>query len=302
MEATAAPVLEASPAALTSEHVARYGRDGFLAFEHFLSPLEVEGLKAALSESFRELIEEARAGKTAFERKPSENQYNYSGLRITSSRGKHWVLFEPDAHLDLQKAGFEELELSIRKLSDPCSAHGAFRVLAAHPRLQAMLEALLGPRPILYGDMALCKPPRIGTAKPWHQDSAYFEYEPYDAGVDVWIALDDAAAENGCMFVLPGAHKAGPKKHVHLDDCTLAAGRFDYRQAVPVEMRAGGILLFSVMLPHYTPPNRSDQRRRAVQYFFRGAQTRLISKAEKIAKFVEADGTPAHCAANLPGA
>jgi phytanoyl-CoA hydroxylase len=165
-----------------------------------------------------------------------------------------------------------------------------------------MLEALIGPNPIWYGDMALCKPARVGTDKPWHQDSAYFPYEPFGHGVGVWIALDDAAVENGCMQVLRGGHKLGPKKHVHLTDCTIEPGRVDVSRAEPIEMDAGGILLFSPLLPHYTPPNRSDRRRRALQLFYRAGYTKMITQDEHSRHFVETDGTPATCAAARPDA
>ena len=145
--------------------------------------------------------------------------------------------------------------------------------------------------------MALCKPPRIGVDKPWHQDAAYFGYEPYGHGVGVWIALDEAAVDNGCMFVLSGHHKLGPRKHVHLTDCEIEPGRVDVSQATPIEMKPGGLLLFSPMLPHYTPPNRSDQRRRALQIFYRAGYTKIITQEEHARNFLEPDGTPATCAA-----
>ncbi|MBI3831485.1 MAG: phytanoyl-CoA dioxygenase family protein [Planctomycetes bacterium] len=291
----AAQDLERCPAALNAEHRARFERDGCLPFDGFLSSSETEALKSAMSAMLRNLVAEARTGKTPVVQSDWAGMKNYSGLKIERTGDKHGVLFEPSANFDLAKATHEELEGCVRKFSFPSRGSAAFKHLAEHPHLLALLGALVGPAPILNGDMALCKPPFIGSAKPWHQDSAYFDYEPYDAGVDVWIALDDATVENGCMYVLPGAHKHGPKKHVHLDDCTIAAGRLDYSSAVPIEMRAGGVLLFSVMLPHYTPPNRSSLRRRSAQLFYRAAHTRLVSKAEHAAQFVETDGTPASC-------
>lgn len=32
---------------------------------------------------------------------------------------------------------------------------------------------------------------------------------PLDATLGVWIALDDAGVENGCMHMIPGAHREG---------------------------------------------------------------------------------------------
>ncbi|HYF48470.1 MAG TPA: phytanoyl-CoA dioxygenase family protein [Planctomycetota bacterium] len=304
MPATAA-ALETCPAQLTREHLERYEADGCLAFDAFLTPYEVGSLQSAMREIITELHGRARSGELKMERSNWDALRNYSGYKIEVPGTQYGVLMEPDIEMKIDTVTIDEIDASYRKLAHPSRGHVAFKGLAEHPRLVAMLDALIGQGAILYGDMALCKPPLIGSPKPWHQDSAYFAYAPYGAGVDVWIALDDASVENGCMFVIPGAHKLGPKKHVHGDDCMVADGRYDYSKAVPVEMKAGGILLFSPMLPHYTPPNRSELRRRAAQIFYRAAHTRLISGEEHEAQFVEADGTPATCSAakktRMPG-
>jgi hypothetical protein len=51
------------------------------------------------------------------------------------------------------------------------------------------------------------------------------------------------------------------------------------------------------MLPHETPPNRSPHRRRALQFHFRGAGTRVIDEEAYDRLFVDRDGTPASCRA-----
>ena len=119
---------------------------------------------------------------------------------------------------------------------------------------------------------------------------------PLEALATAWVALDDATIENGCMFVLPGMHVKGAFKHCHTIDCQIVPGRLDYSDAVPIEMKAGGAMIFSSMLPHQTPPNRGASRRRALQFQYRGENTRAVSKEEFGEVFVEADGTPASCA------
>ncbi len=98
--------------------------------------------------------------------------------------------------------------------------------------------------------------------KPWHQDNAYFKYAPLEKVVGFWMALDDAAKENGCMHVLPGWHRRGGLKHFHAGDCQIMPDRLAMGSAVPVELAAGGAMFFSGMLPHQTPPNRSTKTRR----------------------------------------
>lgn len=289
------PAFPDCPLRLSADQIAQYQRDGYLAFENFLTPIEVAALKSAMSQMVREIVTTVRAGNGFQKQGNWLNMKNYSGLRLGKTDAKTDLLFEPDAVVDVANASFEELEKSVRKFSYPCLGNPAFAMLAEHPRLLPLVEALLGPKPILYGDMALMKPAKIGVAKPWHQDSAYFDYLPFNQGLDVWVALDDATAENGCMQVLPGNYLTGPKKHTHTDDCEIVGDRIDTSKAVTAELKAGGVLLFSVMLPHYTPPNTSDFSRRSAQLFYRGANTRLVSGEEHTANYVEADGTQASC-------
>ena len=50
-----------------------------------------------------------------------------------------------------------------------------------------------------------------GREKPWHQDKAFFEIDVTSPVVGVWIALDEATPDNGCMHVIPGSHLEGPR-------------------------------------------------------------------------------------------
>jgi hypothetical protein len=139
------------------------------------------------------------------------------------------------------------------------------------------------------------KPPRVGSEKPWHQDNAYFRVTPLDQVLGVWIALDDATVENGCMHVLPDGHKRGPLRHYHGRDCEIVPDRIGDYLGEPIELPAGGALFFFGMLPHRTPVNTSSQRRRALQLHYRGAHSIQNEQADYDAIFAEADGSPASC-------
>lgn len=75
------------------------------------------------------------------------------------------------------------------------------RAIAEHRGLRAIVERMLGGPAQLIQDMALIKPPHGGREKPWHQDKAYFDYPVGTPVVGIWIALDAATVENGCMHV-----------------------------------------------------------------------------------------------------
>jgi hypothetical protein len=110
-----------------------------------------------------------------------------------------------------------------------------------------------------------------GAEKPWHQDTAYFDYTPLGGVIGVWIALDEATVENGCMQVIPGSHQDGPAKHYHVRDCQLEDGGVKIDRAVVVPLKPGGALFFSGLIHHGTPPNTSGDRRRALQFHYAAA-------------------------------
>jgi phytanoyl-CoA hydroxylase len=205
------------------------------------------------------------------------------------------VQFEADY---VPRANDEDLELQVRKLMWYHDQHPHLQFCATeHPCTMGILETLLGPQPIMFQDTALIKPPFIGSEKPWHPDNAYFSVTPLQAIVGVWIALDEATVVNGCMHVLPGGHSLGAMKHFHGRDCEIVPQRVDEAQARAVPLPPGGAMLFYGMLPHQTPPNSSPDRRRALQFHYRSADSRIVAREEYDRIYAEADGTPASCAA-----
>ncbi|MGA1195824.1 MAG: phytanoyl-CoA dioxygenase family protein [Candidatus Latescibacterota bacterium] len=294
MALTTSAILDC-PNDLDEALVAQFHRDGYLAFENVLTKEEVMAARAALTEVHARMFEDAKAGRARIREANPNATKNYSGMSLLALEGGGFgIHYEPGLNpMDLT---IEEAEAKFRKVHGYEKQHPVFQALVNHDRTKGFIEKVLGEEAILKGTMALSKPPFIGSEKPWHQDNAYFNWLPLELVATVWIALDDATIENGCMHVLPGMHVKGAFKHCHTIDCQIVPGRLDYSDAVPIELKAGGAMFFSAMLPHQTPPNGSAGRRRALQFQYRGESTYEVSKEEFGAAFVEADGTPASCA------
>lgn len=280
------PAVWPCPTGLSVEQIKQFGRDGYLAFRDVLSPQEVATARATMSELIRQSVR--------------SEAFNFtSGRQATAKDSRFFVQFEASQRgVDFRQLPDAELELKVRKLMWFCEASPWYAALSTlHPRISGVVQSILGADPILFQDMALIKPPFIGSEKPWHQDNAYFAVTPLESVLGVWIALDAATVANGCMHVLPGEHRGGPRKHHHTFDCEIVPGRITPSHAVPVELPPGGALFFAGMLPHQTPANRSPDRRRALQFHYRSATSRFVSQGEYDRVYAEADGTPASCAA-----
>lgn len=169
-----------------------------------------------------------------------------------------------------------DVELGVRKLFRMTKHNDFFRRLAFHDGMVGIAKELVGPDVALFQSMLLMKPPHFGGQKVWHQDNAYFRLEPNDV-FGFWIACDDADVGNGCMHVIPGSHKSGIGPHGGVQDDYGLLDPPDFDQAVACPMNAGSALVFHGELYHFTPPNTTDHRRRALQYHYAATTCRSSS-------------------------
>ena len=289
-----APEVTDFPGELSEAQLHQFQESGYLAFENVLSSEEVADARAALTEITIRLMERAKQGNAKIQERPNAT-LNYAGVQVINPDSGFGIHFE--AGLDPLALSVEEAELKFRKLHGYHQEHPVFVKLALdHPYIIGIMRQIIGEDVALKAEMALSKPPFIGSEKPWHQDNAYFDWLPMEKVATAWIALDDATVENGCMHTIPGGHRLGALKHHHTTDCEILPDRIDKSQAVPVPLKAGGVMFFSAMLPHQTPPNQTAERRRALQFQYRGVSTKQVSKEEFGKVFAEADGVPATCA------
>jgi len=178
------------------------------------------------------------------------------------------IYFEAAVRDKLPQMGPQERMDAVRKIGVFEPHEPRLKALSQHPALLAVVKTLIHDRvPEMFQDMALLKPPLIGREKPWHQDHAYFDYPLDTPVVGVWIALDNATTENGCMQLLPGLHK-GPLIHFKRRDWQLCDKAVLGTDSVAAPLPSGGLLLFDGKLPHGTPHNSSPNRRRALQFHY----------------------------------
>jgi len=174
----------------------------------------------------------------------------------------------------------EERELATRKVWNFVDFEPKLNEMATHPKLLRVVELLLGAKPLLVDDAALLKPPHSGQEKPWHQDMAYRGLDYDRRIIGVWIALDEADAENGCMHVIPRSHMYGAIPHYSVRDWQICDTNVNVESDAIVPLKPGGVLFFHGMTHHGTPNNFSAKRRRAVQFHYAPMGARLMTPQE----------------------
>jgi len=148
----------------------------------------------------------------------------------------------------------------------------SIRAFATRPDFVAIATQLLGPDIDLYWNQSVFKGPDGQKEFPWHQDDGYTPVSP-SPYLTLWLALNDATPDNGCIWVLPGSHKQGLVPHTSSPIGLICHAGDDPDQGVPVPVKAGSIAVFYSLTMHKSGINRSQGTRKA--YILQYSHTNL---------------------------
>lgn len=130
------------------------------------------------------------------------------------------------------------------------------------PKVVAILQQLLGPNVEFLSMKAVFKNAQTTFNSPWHQDWFYWQGSNK---ISIWIALDDATPENGCLRMVPGSQHQVFKMATVED-----AHGFNRRvtdedlQGWPIEtlpVQRGDAVFFHDLALHGSCPNSSGKER-----------------------------------------
>ena len=118
--------------------------------------------------------------------------------------------------------------------------------------------------------MYIFKQRRIGGAVGEHQDGTFLYTEPQSV-LGFWWALEDCTTNNGCLWAVPGSHRLGVHRRMRRQDAPEVGIEFvpkepivwDLSNAVPLETKAGSLVLIHAAIVHFSEDNRSEATRHA---------------------------------------
>ncbi len=165
-------------------------------------------------------------------------------------------------------------------------ASPAFQALVTNPRIVDMAAQLTGARQLrIWHDQIQYKPKEHGGRLRWHQDSPLWAtLQPKDAQITAWVALDDAEADNGCMYMVPGSHKWGNQqaKINELPDGSLLPDSFEGQPAhlIMCPVKQGHVHFHHSLTWHGSGANHSSRPRRAIGIHFMTERTTYDAAGE----------------------
>lgn len=208
-----------------------YEANGFAVIVGLLEPDELEEWRSTVDEAVSQRLSEAGA--------PLQNQS------------------DPDSY-------YAQIFTQCLRLAD---SHEGVRKLIYDPALAEVAGRLAKVDGIrVWHDQALYKPP-FGNPTAWHLDNPYWSFDS-DRAISLWIALDDATQDNGCLYYLPGTHRSAGFENVALgtNQGDLFRHYPDWRELEPVACpcKAGDAVLHHGLVAHGAGANMTNKPRRAM--------------------------------------
>jgi ectoine hydroxylase-related dioxygenase (phytanoyl-CoA dioxygenase family) len=226
------------------EQGAFFAAQGYLVIEDLLAADEVAACQREIDQLHRLAADLEASGDPKirhFQREPFSREQTHNGLPI------------------------------LRKIENTRALSECFAQLAAHPRLVATVQNLLGEDLLLFRSTLMLKPAFHGSAHTLHQDSAYWPMDPPDL-VTISVALDDATPDNGCIKVIPGSHHWGLREwgHIAQDQGAPLTSRedIDLSAQIDVPLKAGSAVLFHSLMVHGSGPNQTGRSRNTALYAY----------------------------------
>jgi ectoine hydroxylase-related dioxygenase (phytanoyl-CoA dioxygenase family) len=223
---------------LNEKQIQQYQTNGFIVFDDFLSQEELARWRSAVT-----IAVEERAGVKI----PGKNIKTGEADGINEDSDYYAKVFDQLLNLWQTNEVVKELMLDQRI-----------------GQMAAQLSGADGIR--IWHDQALIKRPWANPTA-WHLDTPFWSFSDARA-ISIWVALDDATLENGCLFFIPGSHK-----QTKFDKITIGRnmdGIFDiYPQvkasrSVAAPMKAGSCSFHNGLTIHGANANMTNGFRRAM--------------------------------------
>lgn len=155
----------------------------------------------------------------------------------------------------------------------------AIRAFVQRPEFAALTAEWLGPDVDLYWNQSVFKGPDGDKQFPWRQDDGYTPVEP-SPYLTLWVALNDATPDNGCISVLPGSHKNGLVPHESTPIGLACHALDDVDQGITVPLKAGSLVAFQSLTMRKSGVNRTQGTRKAyiAQYAKAGLRSAITKE------------------------
>ncbi len=193
---------------------------------------------------------------------------------------------ESDKRLLTEKSQYEQSFLQCGYL---CWDFPAVKDLVFSKRLAGIARDLMAVKRIrLWHDQALYKEPG-GRITDMHQDISYWPMHTSNT-TTIWMALQDVPVEKGCLFFLPGTHKAGLTEYVDIFKNPHVPSQVRNIPQIDIPLKAGDATFHSGLTFHGARANQTDLMREAMTIIYIEDGTRFDASDPRNATHKSCEG------------
>lgn len=272
---------------LSIEQINFYREEGYLPIADFLEAKELNGWRNAAVAAVEKRLAAVRQGTASGELAPPLTARLRSALEAMIGRKRTEILRQLARKTlgpKLMPVGFSGVLNTNQGDQNSFYANVYTQVIGSSaeneelarfvraPRLGEVVAQLSGMTSVrVYHDQSLFKMPQSNFTS-WHLDTPFWSFHSPQA-VTMWLALDDATPDNGCMQYLPGSHLTA-RMDKNLSIGADFEGLFkiypEWRKIKPVNVpcRAGTVVFHNGLIAHAAGPNLTNKARRAYAIAF----------------------------------
>ncbi|XP_008421907.1 phytanoyl-CoA dioxygenase domain-containing protein 1 isoform X1 [Poecilia reticulata] len=256
---------------MTDQDVQKYKEDGYVVLDGLLTSQECDELRQRMAEIVdrMDVPDHCRTTFSTYHDEQLKKQMQGNADYFITSGDKIRFFFEKGVFDD--KGEFiVPKQQSLNKVGHALHAYEALYKKVTHsPKVQGIAKKLGLVNPVILQSMYIFKQPGIGGEVTPHQDATFLYTEPLGRVMGLWIALEDATVNNGCLWFIPGSQSSGisrrmvrtPKGSFPLTDFIGREPTYDEDKFVAAPVKKGGVVLIHGEVVHRSAENTSEDSR-----------------------------------------
>ncbi|XP_047228390.1 phytanoyl-CoA dioxygenase domain-containing protein 1 isoform X3 [Girardinichthys multiradiatus] len=196
---------------MTDHDVQKYKEDGYVVLDGLLTSQECDELRQRMAEIVdrMDVPEHCRTTFSTYHDEQLKTQMQGNADYFITSGDKIRFFFEKGVFGDKGEFVVPKQQ-SLNKIGHALHAYEPlYKNITHSPQVQGIAKKLGLVNPVILQSMYIFKQPGIGGEVTPHQDATFLYTEPLGRVMGLWIALEDATVNNGCLWFIPGSQNSG---------------------------------------------------------------------------------------------